>query len=129
MRQSRDTGVQRRAFGHVVTEQFASARVYGAEHGLAGLIKPLASSATGVKGARPAFAVKTLPRFPFLRLWFGLFDPAVKEAPHYVLLCGEFACPGPGSTRLPDETIVLQFGDLLETHLLNDQQMVPPMPR
>ena len=87
---------------------------------LVGLIEPYAPS-KGVKGGRPAFAVQTMLRIHFLQQWFGLSDPAMKQALHETLLYCEFARLDPGATRLPDESTILRFRRLLEEHNLSAQ--------
>ena len=88
---------------------------------LVGLIRPFAASSTGVKGGRPPFAVETMLRIHFLQQWFGLSDPAMKEALHDVSLYCEFARLDPGSMRLPDEATILLFRHLLEDNNLSIQ--------
>ena len=88
---------------------------------LVGLIRPFAASSTGVKGGRPPFAVETMLRIHFLQQWFGLSDPAMKEALHDVSLYCEFARLDPGSMRLPDEATILLFRHLLEDNNISIQ--------
>lgn len=52
----------------------------------------------------------------FLQQWFGLSDPAMEEALYDVPLYRDFAGLDGGMTRLPDESTILRFRHLLETH-------------
>ena len=73
------------------------------------------------KTGRPPFALGAMLRIHFLQQWFGLSDPAMEEALHDVPLYCEFAGLDAGNTRLPDETTILRFRRLLETHDLAAQ--------
>ena len=88
---------------------------------LVGLIQPFAPSGADALGGPPAFAVETMLRIHFLQQWFGLSDPAMEEALHDVSLYCAFACLDLGTMRLPDESTILRFRDLLEEHSLNKQ--------
>ena len=70
------------------------------------------------KTGRPPVGVATMLRIHFMQQWFGLSDPAMEEALHDVPLYREFAGLDAGMTRLPDETTILRFRHLLETHHL-----------
>ncbi len=70
------------------------------------------------KTGRPPFGIATMLRIHFMQQWFGLSDPAMEEALHDVPLYREFAGLDVGMTRLPDETTILRFRHLLETHRL-----------
>jgi IS5 family transposase len=70
------------------------------------------------KTGRPPFGIATMLRIHFMQQWFGLSDPAMEEALHDVPLYREFAGLDAGMTRLPDETTILRFRHLLETHQL-----------
>lgn len=87
---------------------------------LVALIAPFAPS-TGGQGGRPPFAVETMLRIHFLQQWFGLSDPAMKEALHDVCVYCDFARLDPGTTRLPDESTILRFRHLLEENNLSIQ--------
>lgn len=85
---------------------------------LVGLIEPHSpKSNTG----RPPFGTEVLLRIHFLQQWFGLSDPAMEEALHDTPLYREFALLDAGNTRLPDESTILRFRHLLETHQLAPQ--------
>ena len=82
---------------------------------LAALVAPHAPS--GKRGRSP-FPVETMLRIHFMQQWFGLSDPAMEEALFDVPLYREFARLDNGLVRLPDETTILRFRHLLETHKL-----------
>jgi transposase, IS5 family len=80
---------------------------------LIALIAPHAPrGATG----RPPFAVDVLLRVHFMQQWFGLSDPAMEEALHDTPIYREFAKLDTGMSRIPDETTILRFRHLIETH-------------
>ena len=68
------------------------------------------------KTGRPPFPVEVMLRVHYLQQWFGLSDPAMKEALHDVPLYREFAGLDDGASRLPDESTILRFRHLLEQH-------------
>ena len=70
------------------------------------------------KTGRPPFGIATMLRIHCMQQWFGLSDPAMEEALHDVPLYRAFASIDAGLTRLPDETTILRFRHLLETHHL-----------
>ena len=70
------------------------------------------------KTGRPPFGIATMLRIHYMQQWFGLSDPAMEEALHDVPMYREFAGLDAGITRLPDETTILRFRHLLETHHL-----------
>ena len=73
---------------------------------LVGLIQPFAPMGTDVKVGRPTFAVETTLRIHFLQQWFGLSDPAMKEALHDTPLYCEFARLDASLVRMPDQTTI-----------------------
>ncbi|WP_213305766.1 IS5 family transposase [Paraburkholderia sacchari] len=75
------------------------------------------------KTGRPPFPVATMLQIHFMQQWFGLSDPAMEEALYDVPLYREFAGLGEGMTRLPDESTILRFRHLLETHGLAAQML------
>lgn len=81
---------------------------------LVALIEPHYSgkSATG----RPPFACGLMLRIHFLQQWFGLSDPAMEEALFDVPLYRAFIGIDAGAQRMPDESTILRFRHLLETH-------------
>ena len=75
------------------------------------------------KTGRPPFPVATMLQIHFMQQWFGLSDPAMEEALYDVPLFREFAGLDGGMTRLPDESTILRFRHLLETHGLAAQML------
>lgn len=73
------------------------------------------------KTGRPPFGMLVMLRIHFLQHWFGLSDPAMEEALHDIPLYREFAGLDEGMVRLPDETTILRFRHLLETHDLSNK--------
>lgn len=73
------------------------------------------------KTGRPPFPVATMLQIHFMQQWFGLSDPAMEEALYDVPLYRDFAGLDEGMTRLPDESTILRFRHLLETHGLAAQ--------
>ena len=86
---------------------------------LVDLIAPYAPE--GRKG-RPPFPVEMLLRIHFMQQWFNLSDPAMEEALHDMPLFREFVGLSWGSAT-PDESTILRFRHLLETHKLAEQIM------
>ncbi len=87
---------------------------------LVSLIAPHAAQ-PGVKGGRPPFAVATMLRIHFLQQWFNLSDPAMEEALYDTPMFREFAGLDVGEDHLPDESTILRFRHMLETHNLSIQ--------
>ena len=81
------------------------------------LVQPYAPE--GRRG-RPPFATEVMLRIHFMQQWFTLSDPAMEEALHDTPLFREFTGLNWGN-RLPDETTILRFRRLLETHKLAPQ--------
>jgi IS5 family transposase len=75
------------------------------------------------KTGRPPFPIATMLQSHFVQQWFGLSDPAMEEALYDVPLYREFAGLDEGMTRLPDESTILRFRHLLETHGLAVQML------
>jgi IS5 family transposase len=88
--------------------------------GLIALIEPHYPAG---KTGRPPFPISTMLRIHFLQQWFSLSDPAMEEALYDVPLYREFAGLAEGMTRLPDESTILRFRHLLETHGLAIQML------
>ena len=70
---------------------------------------------------RPAFAVETMLRIHLLQQWFNLSDPAVEEELYDTPVFASFARLDPGISTMPDESTILRFRRLLETHQLGLQ--------
>ena len=68
------------------------------------------------KTGRPPFPLRRCCRFTSCNSGFGLSDPAMEEALYDVPLYREFAELDGAMSRLQDETTILRFGHLLETH-------------
>jgi IS5 family transposase len=77
----------------------------------------------GKTGRPPPFPIATMLQIHFMQQWFGLSDPAMEEALYDVPLYREFAGLDEGMTRLPDESTILRFRHLLETHGLAAQML------
>ena len=75
----------------------------------------------GAKGGRPPFAVETMLRIHFPQQWFTLSDPAMEEALYDTPMFREFAGLDIGEDHLPDESTILRFRHLLESHDLSLQ--------
>jgi len=73
------------------------------------------------KTGRPPFPIATMLQIHFMQQWFGLSDPAMEEALYDIPLYRDFAGLDGGMTRLPDESTILRFRHLLETHGLAAQ--------
>ncbi|MGF6837753.1 IS5 family transposase [Paraburkholderia youngii] len=65
---------------------------------------------------RPPFPIATMLRIHFIQQWFSLSDPAMEEALYDMPLYRQFAGLDGGMARLPDESTILRFRHLLETH-------------
>jgi IS5 family transposase len=74
------------------------------------------------KTGRPPFALQTMLRIHFMQQWFTLSDPAMEEALHDVPLFREFA-QLTWDQRLPDESTILRFRNLLEHHKPAEQML------
>jgi IS5 family transposase len=72
---------------------------------------------TAGRGRRP-FPLATLLRIHLMQQWFGYSDPAMEEALHDIPMLREFAGLDAGVDAMPDETTILKFRRLLETHQL-----------
>ena len=61
------------------------------------------------------YALATMLRIHLLQQWYALSDPAMEEALHEIPTLRRFAQLG-GLDNVPDETTILNFRRLLETH-------------
>ena len=75
------------------------------------------------KTGRPPFPIATMLQVHCMQQWFGLSDPAMEEALYDVPLYREFAGLDGGMVHLPDESTILRFRHLLETHGLAVQML------
>jgi len=80
---------------------------------LLGLIAPH-YPVSGRPGRQP-YALATMLRIHLLQQWYALSDPAMEEALHEIPILRRFAQLG-GLDNVPDETTILNFRRLLETH-------------
>ena len=67
------------------------------------------------KPGRPPYPLATMLRIHFLQQWYALSDPAMEEALYDTPVMRRFAGLG-GLADIPDETTILNFRRLLETH-------------
>ena len=65
---------------------------------------------------RPLTEVELLLRLSCLQLWYNLSDPGLEDAVHDRLSFQRFLGLDPLNQKVPDETTVLHFRRLLETH-------------
>ncbi|MEQ7420401.1 IS5 family transposase [Xanthomonas campestris pv. campestris] len=80
---------------------------------LLGLVAPH-YPVSGRPGRQP-YALATMLRIHLLQQWYALSDPAMEEALHEITTLRRFAQLG-GLDNVPDETTILNFRRLLETH-------------
>ncbi|MCC5049867.1 IS5 family transposase [Xanthomonas campestris] len=80
---------------------------------LLGLVAPH-YPVSGRPGRQP-YALATMLRIYLLQQWYALSDPAMEEALHEIPTLRRFAQLG-GLDNVPDETTILNFRRLLETH-------------
>jgi len=74
----------------------------------------------GPKGGRPSMPLETMLRIYFLQQWYALSDPMAEETLYDSEAMREFAGIELGDDRIPDETTILNFRHLLETHELTE---------
>lgn len=68
------------------------------------------------KGGRPPVPLLTMLRIHFMQQWFNLSDPSMEEKLYEVPSLCAFAKIDRGVMDIPDETTILNFRHLLETH-------------
>ena len=73
----------------------------------------------GRPGRQP-YPLATMLRVHFLQQWYALSDPAMEEALYDTPVMRRFAQLG-GMAEVPDETTILNFRRLLETHSLAEK--------
>ena len=73
----------------------------------------------GQRGRQP-YPLATMLRIHFLQQWYALSDPGMEEALYEMPVMRRFARLG-GLDNIPDETTILNFRRLLETHDLAPQ--------
>jgi len=86
---------------------------------LLALIEPHYPKA-GPKGGRPPMPLETMLRIYFLQNWYALSDPMAEEMLYDSEAMRHFAGIELGDDRIPDETTILNFRHLLETHQLTE---------
>ncbi len=64
---------------------------------------------------RPPYSMETMLRIHLLQQWYALSDPGMEEALHEIASIRLFARLS-GLDAIPDETTILNFRCLLETH-------------
>lgn len=69
------------------------------------------------KGRKP-YPLSTMLRIHLLQHWYGYSDPGMEEALHDIPVLRRFAGLDAGTSRMPDETTILNFRHLLEAHQL-----------
>src|SRR5690606_26284154 len=75
----------------------------------------------GRRGRQP-YPIATMLRIHFLQQWYALSDPAMEEALYDTAVMRRFARLS-GLDTIPDETTILNFRRLLETHDLAPQML------
>ena len=73
----------------------------------------------GQRGRQP-YPLATMLRIHFLQQWYSLSDPGMEETLYEMPVMRRFARLG-GLDNIPDETTILNFRRLLETHDLAPQ--------
>jgi IS5 family transposase len=73
------------------------------------------------KGGRPPYPLATMLRVHLLHQWYSLSEPAMEEALIEVPTMRRFAGIELIGDRIPDETAILTFRQLLEKHELGEQ--------
>ena len=75
----------------------------------------------GPKGGRPPMPLETMRRVYFLQQWYALSDPMAEEMLYDSDAMRHFAGIEFGDDRIPDETTILNFRQLLEKHQLTEK--------
>ena len=70
---------------------------------------------------RPPYALEAMLRIHFMQQWFALSDPAMEEALYDSYCMRKFSGLSLSVGGIPDETTILNFRRLLETHDLAEQ--------
>ena len=84
------------------------------------LIEPVFPKASS-KGGRPPYPLATMLRIHLMQQWYSLSDPAMEDALIEVATMRRFAGIDLISDRIPDETTILTFRNLLEKQDLGQQ--------
>src|ERR1043165_9593269 len=72
----------------------------------------------GPQGGRRPFAIAVMLRIYCLQQWYALCDPGAEEALYDIQSMRAFCHLELGRDSVPDETTILNFRHLLETHAL-----------
>lgn len=67
---------------------------------------------------RKPYLLSIMLRIHFLQHWYGYSAPGMEEALHDIPVLRRFAGLDAGTSRMPDETTILNFRHLLEAHQL-----------
>ena len=78
----------------------------------------------GPQGGRPPMPLETMLRIYFLQNWYALSDPMAEEMLYDSDAMRQFAGIELGDDRIPEETTILNFRHLLETHQLTEKLFV-----
>ncbi|MDP5359087.1 MAG: IS5 family transposase [Paracoccaceae bacterium] len=78
----------------------------------------------GPKGGRPPMPLERMLRIYFLQNWYALSDPMAEEMLYDSDAMRQFVGIELGDDRIPDETTILNFRHLLETHQLTEKLFV-----
>jgi IS5 family transposase len=73
------------------------------------------------KGGRPPMPLEMMLRIYLMQQWFSLSDPAMEDALYDIESMRRFAGIDLSRDRVPDETTILNFRHLLETHRLTEK--------
>ena len=87
---------------------------------LRAVVAPHYPAAARGPGRRP-MPLDTMLRVYFLQQWFDLSDPAAEDALYDIESMRRFAGVELSEDAIPDETTILRFRRLLETHQLTEQ--------
>ena len=82
------------------------------------LLKPIARHYPAPERGRPAMPLERMLRIYFCQQWFDLSDPAAEDALYDSESIRRFVGIDLASDAVPDETTILRFRHLLETHEL-----------
>ena len=74
----------------------------------------------GAKGGRPPKALAMMLRVYMVQNWFGYSDPGMEEALYDIEALRRFVGVRLNDADIPDETTILNFRRLLESHQLTD---------
>ena len=69
-------------------------------------------------GGRPPYPLPVMLRIHLMQHWYGLSDPAMEDALYEITSMRQFAGLSLSTSRIPDETTILNFRHLLEKHQL-----------